>query len=71
MRRAVREAARSAGAEYVETAQWFCADGLCPLVVGDYVTHRDRGHVTLDYSASLSEPLEARLAMGEGAPGPG
>jgi hypothetical protein len=64
MRKAVREAARSAGAEYVETAQWFCASGLCPVVVGDYLTHRDRGHITLAYSAALSEPLDGLLGMG-------
>ena len=64
VRRAVREAAHSAGAEYVETAQWFCAWGVCPVVVGNHVTHRDRGHLTLAYSASLSRPLGARLGLG-------
>jgi hypothetical protein len=64
MRRAVRAAARAAGVEYVETAQWFCAWGQCPVVVGDYITRRDRGHVTVAYSASLSRSLDARLGMG-------
>jgi SGNH domain (fused to AT3 domains) len=67
MRRAVREAARSSGAEYVETAQWFCAYGACPLVVGDRITRRDRGHITLEYSASLSDQLDARLGLSAGA----
>ena len=67
MRGAVRGAARSTGAEYVETAQWFCAYGVCPLVVGDHITRRDRGHLTLEYSASLAEPLDAVLGLGDEA----
>jgi hypothetical protein len=63
MRRAVRAGALAAGAEYVETKQWFCAYGSCPVIVGDYITRRDRGHMTLEYSASLSEALEARLGL--------
>ena len=64
VRRAVREAARRAGAEYVETAPWFCAWGRCPVVVGDHVTRRDRGHVTQAYSASLRPSLEPELRLG-------
>jgi hypothetical protein len=65
MRRAVRAGALAAGADYVETKQWFCAYGKCPVVVGDYITRRDRGHMTLEYSASLSDSLDARLKLAE------
>ncbi len=68
MRRAVRAGALAGGAEYVETKQWFCAYGQCPVVVGDYITRRDRGHMTLEYAASLSEPLGARLGLSRRLP---
>lgn len=58
-----REAAREARVPHVETEQWFCADGRCPAVVGDFVTMRDTGHVTTDYARELAEPLGRALGM--------
>ncbi|MGA8255338.1 MAG: acyltransferase family protein [Nocardioides sp.] len=49
--------------DYVETRQWFCAYDLCPVVIGDYITHRDRGHMTLEYSRFLTRPLSRELAL--------
>ncbi len=49
--------------DYVETSQWFCAYGECPVVVGDYITHRDRGHITLEYSAHLAGPLGRKMRL--------
>ena len=73
MRRAVRAsvadfrsqpAEPGAGAvEYVESSQWFCAYGQCPVVVGDFITHRDRGHMTLEYSEHLAGPLGRALRL--------
>jgi hypothetical protein len=65
MRRAVKAATRQTGTEYVETKQWFCAFDKCPVVVGDYITHRDRGHMTLEYAAYLSGALGRRLHLGD------
>jgi SGNH domain (fused to AT3 domains) len=64
MRDAVRRAAERTGARHVETRQWFCAYGRCPVIVGDYITRRDRGHLTLEYSAALAAPLGRALGLG-------
>ncbi len=73
MRRAVKASASDVGAlpaepgagvvDYVETSQWFCAYGQCPVVIGDFITHRDRGHMTLEYSAHLARPLDRALRL--------
>ncbi|MDQ4052041.1 MAG: acyltransferase [Actinomycetota bacterium] len=65
MRRAVKASTRATGIEYVETKQWFCAFDKCPVVVGDYITHRDRGHMTLEYAGSLSGALGRQLRLGD------
>lgn len=49
--------------DFVETSQWFCAYGECPVVVGDFITHRDRGHMTLEYSAHLARPLDRAMGL--------
>jgi hypothetical protein len=43
------------------TAQWFCADGLCPMLVGNTVVTHDRDHLTTEYSAALAPQLGAEL----------
>jgi hypothetical protein len=48
----------------VDAAKWFCADGLCPSVVGKYITMRDSHHMTPDYSRWLATPLAAELGIG-------
>jgi peptidoglycan/LPS O-acetylase OafA/YrhL len=64
MRRAVKAAAVTTGVDYVDPKQWFCAYDLCPVVVGDFITHRDRGHMTLEYGRSLAGPLARELGLG-------
>ncbi|MEP9383880.1 acyltransferase family protein [Nocardioides sp. KR10-350] len=55
--------ARETGAAAVDVSKWFCADGLCPSVVGDTVTMRDKEHVTPEYARELAEPLAAALGV--------
>jgi peptidoglycan/LPS O-acetylase OafA/YrhL len=57
-------AAEAAGVGSVDAAKWFCADGLCPSVVGKYITMRDSHHMTPDYSRWLATPLAAELGIG-------
>jgi peptidoglycan/LPS O-acetylase OafA/YrhL len=57
-------AAEAAGVASVDAAKWFCADGLCPSVVGKYITMRDSHHMTPDYSRWLATPLAAELGIG-------
>ncbi len=61
---AARKGAKSAGAEYVDTAPWFCVDSDCPAVIGHYVPRRDLQHVTVEYAAHLTEALDRQLDLG-------
>jgi hypothetical protein len=60
----LRDGALAAGAEYITTSQWFCADGKCPTVIGHYVARRDRAHTSVSYAAYLAEALEKELRLG-------
>ncbi len=64
---ALRQAARSKGVQFVETAAWFCWNDLCPSVVGQYIAHRDRTHVSQTYAAYLSDELEEQIQLGPAA----
>jgi hypothetical protein len=59
----LRQAAKNMGVEFVETADWFCADGLCPSVVGDYIAHRDRTHISQSYAGYLTDELEGQIHL--------
>jgi hypothetical protein len=59
----LRRAASEEGIEFVETASWFCADGLCPSVVGDYIAHRDRTHISQSYAGYLTDELEGQIHL--------
>jgi peptidoglycan/LPS O-acetylase OafA/YrhL len=63
----LRQAAKNKGVEFVETADWFCADGLCPSVVGDYIAHRDRTHISQSYAGYLTDELEQQIHLGPDA----
>ncbi|HRD59659.1 MAG TPA: acyltransferase family protein [Nocardioides sp.] len=75
----LRQAAAAKGVQFVETAAWFCADGLCPSVVGDYIAHRDRTHISQSYAGFLTDELEAQIHLdpayvaptGQPSPSPG
>jgi peptidoglycan/LPS O-acetylase OafA/YrhL len=56
-------AARSAGTGVVDASTWFCADGLCPSVVGGFITMRDSEHMTPDYGRWLAAPLAVALGL--------
>ena len=45
------------------TASWFCFEGLCPSVVGDYIAHRDRTHVSQSYAGYLTDELEDQIHL--------
>ncbi len=56
-------AARDAGVEVVDAERWFCADGLCPSVVGEYITMRDSEHMTPDYARWLAPAVAEALGL--------
>ncbi len=60
----LRDGALAAGAEFVPTTQWFCADGKCPTVIGQFIARRDRAHVSVSYADYLTDELEEKLQLG-------
>jgi hypothetical protein len=60
---ALRQASAAKGIQFVETATWFCYQGLCPSVVGDYIAHRDRTHISQSYAGYLTDELEAQIHL--------
>ncbi len=63
MMEATQRAADIAGAEFLVTEQWFCADGLCPTVVGRLITHRDVEHISIPYSEYLAPEIKRKLHL--------
>jgi peptidoglycan/LPS O-acetylase OafA/YrhL len=60
---ALRQASAAKGIQFVETAAWFCSEGLCPSVVGDYIAHRDRTHISQSYAGYLTDELEGQIHL--------
>ena len=56
-------AARDAGVRAVDAGPWFCSEGLCPSVVGDYITMRDSEHMTPDYARWLAPGVAESLGL--------
>ncbi|WP_340537543.1 acyltransferase family protein [Nocardioides sp. GXZ039] len=56
-------AAKAAGAESLDVLRWFCADDLCPSVVGSYITMRDSEHITPDYARWISPAIAKALRL--------
>jgi peptidoglycan/LPS O-acetylase OafA/YrhL len=45
----------------IPTLQWFCADGICPMVIDKTLITRDQDHMTKQYSAALAPLLSLEL----------
>lgn len=60
---AAQQAASASGALFVNPVPWFCADGLCPSVIGSTVAYRDVGHISPEYAVQLVAPLDAKLGL--------
>ena len=56
-------AAKRAGVEVVDPTKWFCADGICPPVIGSFIPLRDLQHITSSYARQLAEPLGKALGL--------
>jgi peptidoglycan/LPS O-acetylase OafA/YrhL len=40
--------------DLVDLREYFCRNGVCPMVIGDVIVYRDRDHMTATYSRSLA-----------------
>lgn len=56
------EAAAAAGATLVDTEEWFCSDGQCPIFVGNTPVRTDHIHITSTYGQRLA-PLIAEALL--------
>jgi hypothetical protein len=56
-------AAQAADVGVVNAAKWFCAEQVCPSVVGHFITMRDSEHMTPDYARWLAPALAVALGL--------
>jgi hypothetical protein len=58
---AERAEANASHVPYIWTQQWLCPASRCSPVVGNFITHFDRGHITASYATYLTGVLAAAL----------
>jgi hypothetical protein len=56
---ALAKTARQRGFGFLNTRGWFCYQHQCPMVVGQTIVYRDRGHITQTYALKLAAPFRA------------
>ena len=49
------------GARLVPTQDFYCADGVCPLVIGNVIAYGDRHHITAAYAVTMFPDLVRRI----------
>jgi hypothetical protein len=60
---------RRAGFQVIDTGDWTCGVDTCPVIVGNMMVYRDRGHVTNTYATWLAPIVESLLPVSdEGRP---
>jgi len=57
------EAAAATGTDIVDPTKWLCWQQQCPVVIGDVLPYRDRGHLTTVYARSLSDELVEAMGL--------
>jgi len=57
------EVAEATGTDYVDMTKWVCWENRCPVVIGDVISYRDRGHLTTIYAESLADELGTALGV--------
>jgi hypothetical protein len=60
---AEKKATEAAGANYVNTVDWFCSD-VCSPIVNNMVVYQNQYHITAAYSRYLSGVLATAVGMG-------
>jgi hypothetical protein len=60
------EAAATTGTEVVDPTKWLCWEDQCPVVIGNVLPYRDRGHLTTVYARSLSDELIKAMGLTDG-----
>jgi peptidoglycan/LPS O-acetylase OafA/YrhL len=60
--KAEKDAAESAGADFIDTTDWVCPHDPCQVVIWNYLVMRDIYHITATYAEYLTPELEKALA---------
>ena len=60
---AALNAARQAGAGYVNLTPWLCTADLCPAIVGHYVAYQDQWHITDTYAQALMPLVQQAIGL--------
>jgi hypothetical protein len=47
-----------AGENVVWVRNWFCANNLCPAIVGNLLVYRDDNHMTVTYATFVAPLLD-------------
>lgn len=55
--------AAAADVRLVNVRPWFCADRICPAVIGNRIVYADFGHLTRTYAVHLVPLLQDALAL--------
>ncbi len=56
---AERDAVEGSGGQYADITELFCARGKCPVIVGNAMVFYDSGHLSREYSLTLSPVMGA------------
>lgn len=56
-------AALATGTDYIDPTPWICWHDYCPVVIGDILTYRDRGHLSAVYAGELGDDLGRKLGI--------
>ena len=63
-----RRGGQATGTDVVDPTRWVCWERECPVVIGDVISYRDRGHLTTVYSESLADELGREMGSGRTRP---
>lgn len=53
---------KSVGADVIDPEPWLCAEGTCPVIVGNLLVYRDDNHLTATFSRWLA-PIMATILV--------
>ncbi|MGA8257865.1 MAG: acyltransferase family protein [Nocardioides sp.] len=55
--------AERTGAEVINPVPWLCWQNQCPVVIGDVLPYRDRGHLSAVYAGELADEIGRKLGI--------
>jgi len=59
----IRAGTLAAHGIFVDLTPWFCSQGVCPAVIGNYLPYGDISHITRPYASYLSTALAVQLGF--------